>query len=184
LVDEQAACRQDWSVARDLSDDELEHGQFVFRRVAPDHGRSLWQLHAAFRDDAVPEDSVPDPLREVADRLRHDLRTRFADADVIYKVEDGNWLCGVIAGGAGWGMAGVGFTADDIWPRPDIESLVASTTESVVDNLWPDDLTDPWPACSAHRDHPLHPRVRGDVATWGCLRDGSVTVVIGALDRD
>lgn len=36
---------------------------------------------------------------------------------------------------------------------------VVSIAQEIADNFWPDELTDPWPLCPAHRDPPLHPSV-------------------------
>jgi hypothetical protein len=53
----------------------------------------------------------------------------------------------------------------------------------VADNLWPDELTDPWPHCPHDRNHPLHPRLRGGRAVWACLNDDSVAIPIGDLSQ-
>jgi hypothetical protein len=133
-------------------------------------------------DDLLDAD-VSDSLRQVAVRLGHDLGTRFADALVTWKSDGDDLVCAVFGDGAWWGFVGEGSNDPDDWTTSDTEWLVAHCTGMVCDNLWPDDLTDPWPACPVHSDHPLNPCVWRGVASWHCDRDGSATITIGELER-
>ncbi len=74
------------------------------------------------------------------------------------------------------------FDEEEPWNEMDTERLVVHVAEQVADNLWPDNLTDPWPPCPVHHDHPLQPRVARARATWLCLRDPRIGVQIGRLD--
>ena len=56
-------------------------------------------------------------------------------------------------------------------------------TEFVCDNMWPDELTEPWPRCPAHRNHALNPGGARGRACWVCADDPRVAVVIGELGR-
>ncbi|MGH9226878.1 MAG: hypothetical protein ACRD2W_24525 [Acidimicrobiales bacterium] len=68
----------------------------------------------------------------------------------------------------------------DTFPDAEIEAFVAAVVTDVADNLWPDELTDPWPPCPAHGDHPLQPGLVGAQAVWRCLRGGP-SVPVGEL---
>src|SRR5215471_7569843 len=127
---------------------------------------------------------VPAPLRMFADRLAHDLQTRFPTVTVVWSIEnDGLWTCTVEDGWNSWGSLGTDWIeADEVLPSKEIENLVATLTEQVVDNLWPDDATDPWPVCPTHGDHPLHPGLSGRLASWLCQRDPRIRIRIGSLD--
>lgn len=125
-------------------------------------------------------DEVPFTLRTLAERLQHDLRTLFANAEVSWsRTSDGWWSCDVRADES-WGSVGDDYF-DESEPDVSDEGLVVHVVEQVVDNLWPDDPTDPWPRCPTHRDHPLHPRISRGEAAWTCLHDPATSVRIGDL---
>ncbi len=121
---------------------------------------------------------VLDPL---AARLQADLRLRFPEITVRFVREvDGWWVCRVEDGVLHWGDAVTNFD-DDGHSYGDTEWILAEVTLEVEDNLWPDALTDPWPLCPRHGDHPLQAQFVANQAVWLCLRDSSVMVPVGAL---
>ncbi len=129
--------------------------------------------------------TASEAFESLASRLEADLRTRFPAIEVrIRRSPDGTMICGVVDGGQSWGEIELGPCEDDDEPSDDdVEHAVASVVENVADNLWPDELTDPWPLCPTHRDHPLQPRLVGDVASWRCLRDPRIAVRVGELHQ-
>src|SRR5437879_9189856 len=52
----------------------------------------------------------------------------------------------------------------------DIETFVETAAFHIADNMWPDELVDPWPLCPQHRDHLLQVRLHLGTAAWVCLR--------------
>jgi len=118
----------------------------------------------------------------LASRLEADLRTRFPGIVVaIAKDEHGLWMCSVNDGPGSWGEVGTQFDEEDDLSPDEAERLLADLTFNVADNLWPDELTDPWPPCPLHGDHPLNPRFAEGKAAWVCLRDSKVVVPVGGL---
>ena len=78
------------------------------------------------------------------------------------------------------GTIAVAEDAGDSFSHAEVEAVIASVVTNVTDNLWPDELTDPWPLCPAHGDHTLQPGLAGGQAVWRCLRGGAV-VPVGEL---
>ena len=125
----------------------------------------------------------PRPLVIAAERLEHDLRTRFPDTRVQWRQDtEGTWWCEV-AGGA-WPTPVAVSTAFHQTQRgsqiADEAPLVGVTAE-VADNLWPDEDMEPWPLCPMHADHPLSPRIGRRRAAWVCWRDPTLLIEIGRL---
>ena len=73
------------------------------------------------------------------------------------------------------------FETGDELSSPEAENLLASVVFDVADNLWPDELTDPWPLCPRHHDHPLQVKLRHGRAAWVCNRDSETAVRVGEL---
>ena len=126
---------------------------------------------------------MPNPVLDpLAARLQADLRLRFPEITVRFaRDEDSWWMCRVEDGVLHWGNAPTNFD-DDEPSHCDTERILAEVTIEVADNLWPDELTDPWPLCPRHGDHPLQAQFVAGQAVWLCLRDTSVMVPVGALD--
>lgn len=123
-----------------------------------------------------------DVLNVLAHRLEADLRTRFPEIVVRFRRDDdGSWLCGVDEGPESWGEADTWFNEDGDLSAADAERLLADVTFKVADNLWPDELTDPWPPCPAHGEHPLNPGCAAGIASWVCPHDSGVVIPVGSL---
>jgi len=121
-------------------------------------------------------------LHPLAARLEADLRLRFPDITVRFvRDDDGAWECRVADGPTLWGETGTWFDDRDDLSSDDAERLLADVTSSVADNLWPDELTDPWPLCPRHGDHPLQPQLAAGRASWLCRREPGVAIAVGAL---
>ena len=120
-------------------------------------------------------------LSEIARRIIHDLGTRFPDIEVRFKEQAGAMTCHVSDGRSFWGTVGTWVDPGDDLAEAEFEELLVSVAEDIADNLWPDELTDPWPPCPRHGDHPLHPGVVRGSAAWACRRDDRVAIVIGNL---
>ncbi len=125
--------------------------------------------------------SLSHALGSITRRLRDDLRTRFPDIEVEVVEEPGSLAWLVRDGTDLWGVAGTWVDPGDDLSDADVEEVLVSVAEEVADNLWPDELTDPWPPCPAHGEQPLHPRLIRGRACWACLHDDAVAVVIGSL---
>jgi hypothetical protein len=108
----------------------------------------------------------------LASRLGRDLRTRFPEIEVRVRASDDGMVCEVSDGGDTWGAVSLLEDEADAFSHAEVESFVAAVVANVADNLWPDDLTDPWPLCPAHGDHPLQPGLVGGQAAWRCLHGG------------
>jgi hypothetical protein len=91
------------------------------------------------------------------------------------------WYCEVIGDGPWGGFSDDFFDEEEPWTPYDVERLLVHVTQQVCDNLWPDELTDPWPLCPAHPDHPLQPRLSEGRASWVCSRDSMIAFDIGRL---
>lgn len=128
--------------------------------------------------------SVQDGFARVAHRLQADLRTQFPNVSVRF-VEDGEggWKCRVEDGGDQWGDVATWVEEGEELAPDDIEHLLLDVASNIADNLWPDELTDPWPRCPHDRDHLLHPRLRRGRAVWACLHEDSVAIRIGDLSQ-
>ena len=123
----------------------------------------------------MPHRDLPEHVRIAWTRLRHDLATHFDGPTVTFR-RDG------VDGWIEWEGTARGFRFDDETRSPqEIELDVVDLADIVCAQLWPEGVTDPWPPCPQHRDHPLQPRLRRGRAVWSCLRDGSVSVEIGSL---
>ncbi len=123
--------------------------------------------------------AVPD---EVAARLEADLSGPFPGISVRFaKADDGSWVCRIEDRGDLWGEASTSYEVGVELSPTDIERLLAEVTLEVADNLWPDDLTDPWPVCPSHGDHPLQVQFAAGSAAWVCLRDSVVVIPVGSL---
>ena len=123
-------------------------------------------------------------LESLLGRLERDLRTRFPTIRLrIGEDEDGYLVCEVLEDEQDWGVVGGWEPARQDEPiLEDVELGLVSIAEQIADNLWPDELTDPWPVCPEHRDHPLHPTLTRGRAAWTCLGDASIAITIGSLE--
>jgi hypothetical protein len=118
---------------------------------------------------------------EVTQRLQRDLRTRFPTIVVTVGVdEDGDSVCEVAEDRTPWGSVGWD-KEDEPSTQAEAEAALVRLAEEVADNLWPDDLTDPWPLCPLHRDHALAVCLTRGVASWTCRVDADTSVKIGCL---
>jgi hypothetical protein len=120
-------------------------------------------------------------LQAIALRIQHDLTRRFPLATV--RVEDaphGGYRLAVRDVDQSWGEVDSNVDDDALSPS-EVEAEAARLAVDIFDNLWPDELTDPWPLCPAHGDHPLDPAMAEGKASWSCRLDPSVTVTIGEL---
>ena len=125
-----------------------------------------------------------DVLNALIDRLASDLRTRFPEIFVrLAKDEEGVWSVRVLDGLEWWGEASTWFNEDDELSPEESERLLADITFNVADNLWPDELTDAWPLCPQHGDHPLNPDFVAGKAAWVCLQDRGVLIPVGDLGK-
>ncbi|HET7488813.1 MAG TPA: hypothetical protein VFJ85_12865 [Acidimicrobiales bacterium] len=122
-----------------------------------------------------------DALSQIALRLAHDLACRFPGIEVRFAQDEDAMACHVSDGDSPWGAVSTWVDAEDELLDVEIEELLASITEDVADNLWPDGLTEPWPPCPRHGDHPLHPAVVRERAAWACRQDERIAIVIGSL---
>jgi hypothetical protein len=115
-------------------------------------------------------------------RVERDLQTRFpAIAVRPLRDDEGLWIIDVRDGGERWGWLG-GWADDDLGPSAsEYQEFTYEIACQIADNLWPDELTEPWPLCPAHQDHPLQPALIGKRAHWACYKDDSVRTPIGAL---
>ena len=120
--------------------------------------------------------------------LERDLRTRFPELELVFSRDaDGVWTCRIEPdaehswgwGGTAWWLSDTGDLADG----GDGEDLLLGVAEFLCDNMWPDELTDPWPRCPAHQDHALNPGGSNGGPAWTCGYDRTVTVAIGDLGR-
>jgi hypothetical protein len=128
------------------------------------------------------ESTDPHPFDAVAARLQADLKVRFPLIQVLWqRDEDGMLVCEVRDGGRPWGQVGQSWWDDVEWSELEIENLIAAVAENITDNLWPDELTDPWPACPAHGNHPMAVGVVRGHASWFCRHDPAIDVRIGEL---
>jgi hypothetical protein len=133
---------------------------------------------------------VAELCAQLVGRLTVDLRTRFPDAQAnltqtsVLGKESSFWALGVTVEGQSWGSVGVRFEPDDPTELSAHKAQQELTLayQSVIDNVWPYDDTDPWPLCPKHGDHPLQPRLLSDVGSWVCRLDDSVAVPLGSLE--
>ncbi len=113
--------------------------------------------------------SQRESLDAILERIERDLR-------------DGYLLCHVTEDNHEWGVVGISeLPGGDESATKDVEDAVASIAHEIAYNLWPFALTDPWPLCPEHHDHPLDPDVTRGRAAWTCLHDASVAIPIGSL---
>jgi len=97
------------------------------------------------------------------------------------RAKDDDVVCEVVDGGKPWGSISLVDDNDDEFSLAEIERFIARVVTTVTDNLWPDELTDPWPLCPTHRDHPLQPGMVNGRASWRCLQDDATVVPVGEL---
>ena len=123
-----------------------------------------------------------DVLAETARRLTADLGTRFPGIEVaLTSTSDG--LVSVQVNQ--WGSS-VEFDwfGDDLYEvdleGADIETFVETAAFHIADNMWPDELVDPWPLCPQHRDHLLQVRLHLGTAAWVCLREPTTAIRVVA----
>lgn len=120
-------------------------------------------------------------VEEVAHRLELDLQTRFPKITIRVEEDEEELICIVRDDGIPWGNHRTTILVHDELQVSAVELALVSIAEDLADNLWPDELTDPWPPCPRHGMHPLQPRLVRGRASWACLRDDRVAVAIGAL---
>jgi hypothetical protein len=96
--------------------------------------------------------------------------------------EDGAAVVSLVVAGIRGGGVGLGITNDDPAEMTHLQAqkALADSYHSIVDNAWPDELTDPWPMCPVHNDHPLQPGLHNTTASWTCSR-GAVHIPLGGL---
>lgn len=114
-------------------------------------------------------------LDEIVRRLTNDLRTTWPGVTigaVALALDPSVAEVTISEVGASWGGVQV-----ELWSG--LEEAIDAVTGQVCDNAWPDERTDPWPACPEHGDHSLEPRLQRGLAVWGCAE--SVAIRIGAL---
>ena len=110
-----------------------------------------------------------------------DVRATVEPAHAVTFVPDGagGWLWE-----ARWGATG-GWSSADVFFDP-AETAPAQATASLAEHV-PDvdfgPVTEPWPRCPAHGDHPLDPQVRQGRAAWACRWGGGAVVDVGSLGR-
>lgn len=124
-----------------------------------------------------------DALAEIARRLQADLRTRFPRISVHFTDEDGSPICHVGEGGVPWGSVGTWVDPADELSLPEFEDVLVAIAQDVADNLWPDELVDPWPPCPQNSEHPLQPSLVRGSASWACSSDAGVAIPIGTLSE-
>ncbi len=122
--------------------------------------------------------ATPTQLQRVGDRLAHDLRVRFPALEHFWSQDDDIWVLHLSGLGEVWASF---YEEGPDWTVRDEEALLEQLAADAADNLWPDEMTEPWPICPNHGDHPLQVGLRSGRAVWRCLRDPHVDVVIGSL---
>jgi len=132
------------------------------------------------RVGSAAAESVTAALGEAASRLQADFAARFPGIAIRFVPDDdGVYECEVLLEGGGWRSS---YSAwDEVVVEDGIEKLIAHVAEDIADNWWPDEMTEPWPVCPRHSDHPLQPRFQRDGAYWVCRQDPSVAIRIGTL---
>jgi hypothetical protein len=121
-------------------------------------------------------------LAEAGRRLTADLRTRFPGIEVtLTSTADGLVSVDVNHWGTG-GEIDLGVDVDEVdYTRAETERFVEAVVFLVADNVWPDELMEPWPPCPEHADHPLQVSVHLGQAAWVCLRDPKIAIPVGTL---
>ena len=125
-----------------------------------------------------------DAAQAIAARLEMDLRLSFPKATVRWgpDKDEPTWRVFYVAEQDKlWGPTSTWADDEDELDDGDVEGLLVELAQNVVDNLWPDDATDPWPLCPEHGDHPLAIGVVRGRASWFCRRDSSIARPIGEL---
>ena len=118
-------------------------------------------------------------LRRLGDRLAHDIRLRFPSLEhTWWQDEDDGWVLSLIGLGEVWASS---YLDDEASTERDMEGMLEQLARDAADNLWPDQMTEPWPICPSHGDHPSQVGLRAGRAMWYCLRDHQVQVAIGSL---
>ncbi len=113
----------------------------------------------AVSDDARRRQNVSVPsasfaLQSLAERLGHRFERGSQSSRCARVGQYGDHLvCEVLDGADAWGVVTIA-GCDDEFSSAEIEAVITRVVTYVTDNLWPDQLTDPWPRCPAHSDHP------------------------------
>lgn len=118
-------------------------------------------------------------LERLSAPIEHDLRLADPEARIEWVAEEGKWWYRAFGSMATFESVGV---IEEPIEEKDRQGAILSIAWNISYNLWPDEWTDPWPACPAHGDHPLEPEMWRAKASWVCVRDNSVGRVIGSLD--
>jgi len=120
-------------------------------------------------------------LQTLSAPIAHDLRLLDPEAQVEWVAEDGEWWYSVFDAMATFDSVGL---IEEPPTEADRQDAILSIAWHIAYNMWPDEWTDPWPVCPAHRDHPLEPEMRKGKASWVCLREQRVCLPIGSLQED
>lgn len=120
-------------------------------------------------------------MEEVEARITADLRLLFPKIAVRIRAEDGSYVAHVFNDRHWWGSTSTSIDDGNDLDTVHVEQAIADVAEQIADNLWPHELTEPWPRCPRHEDHPLQPRLVRGSAAWTCSRDDSVALRIGSL---
>ncbi|MGH9225220.1 MAG: hypothetical protein ACRD2W_15885 [Acidimicrobiales bacterium] len=118
-------------------------------------------------------------LETLSTPIEHDLRHAYPQARIEWAPEEGEWWYRVFGSMATFDSVG---EVDEPLDEGDRQSAILSIAWNISYNLWPDEWTDPWPACPMHGDHPLEPEMWRGKAAWVCVHDKSVGRLIGSLD--
>ena len=78
--------------------------------------------------------------------------------------------------GDGWSSASVVFDPADTTPAQATARLAGD-----IPDLDFEPVTEPWPRCPVHGDHPLYPQVRQERAVWACRWGGGAVIAVGSL---
>jgi hypothetical protein len=124
-----------------------------------------------------------DVLAETARRLTADLATRFPGIEVtLTSTSAGLVSVHVNRWGSSAEFDWFGDELDEVdLEGVDFETFVETAALEIADNLWPDELVDPWPLCPQHRDHPLQVALQLGTAAWVCLREPTTAIRVGDL---
>ncbi len=78
-------------------------------------------------------------LESLAERLGHDLRTRFPIVEVRVGQSGDHLVCEVLDGADAWGVVTLAGYADDEFSSAEIEAVITRVVTYVTDRLWPGD---------------------------------------------
>jgi hypothetical protein len=119
---------------------------------------------------------------DVGARLTADLRLGYPAAEARFVRSGNGWLLELREGPHTWGAIGTWVAEDDVLGVHDAERITADLVEDAVNNLWPDEDVEPWPACPAHPDHPLQFGIVGGRASWYCSQEAGPSCPLGSLE--